>query len=59
MNKKRVNAKLLFLNECRNVAEMWFLSFEGNFQENVGVSNEGDPNIKVVGVSQIGGPQQQ
>lgn len=34
--------------------QLQFLSFEGNLQENVGVSNEGVPNIKVVGIDQIG-----
>lgn len=34
--------------------QLQFLSFEGNLQANVGVSNEGDPNIKVVGIDQIG-----
>lgn len=34
--------------------QLQFLSFEGNLRENVGGSNEGDPNINVVGIDQIG-----
>lgn len=46
-------AKLLFLNECITIAEMWVLNLEGNLQENVDVANEGDPNQKLVGINQI------
>ena len=48
-------AKFLSLNECIHGAEMWVSKFEGNIQENVGVTNNvGNANTNEVGINQNG-----